>query len=64
MTDGYYLFTYLEIDPLGSVYGLSQRHDCNVSLWEKNGETVSLKRYWELNDFTGRKEVSWRFSRC
>lgn len=27
MTDGYYLFTYLEIDPLGSVYGLSQRHD-------------------------------------
>lgn len=61
MTDGYYLFTYLEIDPLGSIYGLSQRHDCNVSLWEKNGETVSLKRYWELERLTGRKEYRGAF---
>lgn len=56
MNDGFYISTYLEIDSLGNIKGLGQRHDHNISLWKKEGENVSLVHYWEFERLSGLKK--------
>lgn len=53
MKDGYYLSTYIEIDPLNHIIKTCARHDLNLSLWKKVGCTVSLVHYWELERLSG-----------
>lgn len=49
MNDGYYLSAYISIDKIGNLYSiLSNRHDMAIALWQKDGQNVELKRYWEL----------------
>lgn len=54
--DGYYLSTYLHIDPLSNLVGARIRHDHNMSLWKKNGNKVELIHYWEIERLTGLKK--------
>lgn len=61
MKDGYYLSTYLEIDPLCHALNTSRRHDFNVSLWLKQGFEISLVHYWELERVTRIKHHSRAF---
>ena len=46
MKDGYYLSTYLHIDPLANTLKFRIRHDQNMSLWKKEGEQIKLIHYW------------------
>lgn len=55
MKNGYYLSTYLHINKLGYLLDLQGRHDQNISLWKKEGDSVSLIHYWELERVTGIK---------
>lgn len=49
MENGYYLSAYISIDKIGNLYNLiSNRHDMAIALWNKDGEKISLVRYWEL----------------
>ena len=56
MKDGYYLSTYLHIDPLSRAIGWTHRHDQNMSLWRKSGDKLELTCYWELERVTGQKQ--------
>ena len=49
LKDGYYLSVYLCVNELGNLYHIfHNRHDYNVSLWEKSGQDIKLIHYWEL----------------
>ena len=48
MKDGYYLSTYMHIDPLCNLLKIMGRHDFNLSLWEKRGGKITLVHCWEL----------------
>lgn len=61
MIDGYYLSTYLHIDPLAYIYEVSLRHDQAIALWHKEGDHIKLVRYWELERKTGIKKHSISF---
>lgn len=50
----YYLSAYLAPPGLESILH-SQRHDHAVALWRRQGRTVELITYWELERFTGLK---------
>jgi predicted NodU family carbamoyl transferase len=56
MKDGYYLSTYAEINKIACLYDFGERHDQNISLWNKKGNMVTLIHYWELERLTGEKE--------
>lgn len=60
MKDGYYLSTYIDINPLLYTINkdkpISRRHDQNVSLWLKKSNTVSLIHYWEIERISGQKK--------
>lgn len=55
LTDGYYLSTYLEIDPVGNLFMYGQRHDQSIALWKVESEVVTLQHYWELERRSGYK---------
>ncbi|MGC4900469.1 carbamoyltransferase C-terminal domain-containing protein [Micromonospora echinospora] len=55
MRDGHYLATYLTPPGLAALHGVWQRHDNNISLWEKRGSRVSLLQHWELERISGMK---------
>jgi carbamoyltransferase len=55
--DAYYLSAY--VTPPGDRSVISPRHDHNVALWRRSGQTVELVRYWELERFSGQKHHSW-----
>lgn len=55
LDDGYYLSTYLEIDPVGNLFMYAQRHDQSIALWNVEGDTVTLVHYWELERRSGYK---------
>lgn len=61
MKDGYYLSTYLHIDPLANALKLRIRHDQNMSLWKKEGEQIQLVHYWELERTERLKQYSQSF---
>lgn len=56
MNNGYYLSAYIDINELASAYMVSERHDHSVSLWKKEGEQLTLVRYWELERISGYKQ--------
>lgn len=56
MKDGYYLSTYLYINPLAFLCKGELRHDQNISLWKKASNKVELVHYWELERVTGLKQ--------
>lgn len=55
MKNGYYLSTYLEINELGNLYHVSDRHDQNMSLWRVVNQQIELVHYWEMERVTGKK---------
>ena len=55
MRDGYYLSTYLHVDPLSAAVDWYHRHDQNMSLWKKEGNKISLIHYWDLERNSGIK---------
>lgn len=55
MRDGFYLSTYIHIDPVAYLYNFHIRHDQNISLWKKQGNKISLVHHWELERITGWK---------
>lgn len=55
MRDGYYLSTYLHVDPLSAALGWYHRHDQNMSLWKKKSNKISLIHYWDLERNSGIK---------
>lgn len=61
MKDGYYLSTYLHIDPLANTLKFRIRHDQNMSLWKKEGEQIKLIHYWELERTERLKQYSRSF---
>ncbi|MGA5691431.1 carbamoyltransferase C-terminal domain-containing protein [Cytobacillus pseudoceanisediminis] len=65
MRNGYYLSTYLHIDPLyhyiQSIDGeekslVCKRHDQNIALFYKDNNSINLVKYWELERISGIKE--------
>lgn len=56
MNDGYYLATYLHIDPIDHLLDTIVRHDQNMALFYKIGNSIELIHYWELERFSGKKE--------
>lgn len=56
MKDGYYLAAYIEVNPIGNIYGFAERHDQNISLWEKRENKIKLIHYWELERHSGEKK--------
>lgn len=60
MKDGYYLSTYIDINPLLYLikrdHPVSRRHDQNISLWKKECNTISLIHYWEIERISGQKK--------
>ena len=56
MRDGFYLATYLHIDPLAYLMKIRGRHDQNMSLWKKENNNIKLVHYWELERLTGLKQ--------
>lgn len=61
MKDGYYLSTYLSINPIANLYNIGIRHDQNISLWKLVNNDVELIHYWELERLTGYKQHSVSF---
>jgi carbamoyltransferase len=66
MKDGYYLSTYIHINPLANLMdeclsGVFVRHDQNISLWKKISSKIELIHYWELERITGRKHQGSAF---
>ena len=55
MKDGYYLAAYISVHNFAYTYDIKLRHDQNISLWEKQGATIRLIHYWELERLTGQK---------
>ncbi|HAU88421.1 MAG TPA: carbamoyltransferase [Lachnospiraceae bacterium] len=55
MRDGFYLSTYIHIDPIAYLYNFHIRHDQNISLWKKQGNKIILVHHWELERITGLK---------
>lgn len=55
MRDGCYLSTFLTPPGLPRLANVWLRHDTNISLWEKSGSAIRLRRYWELERLTGVK---------
>ena len=62
MKDGYYISAYLHIDEIAHLYHFHIRHDQNISLWRKNGESISLIHVWELERITGLKKCNRSFA--
>lgn len=56
MRDGFYLFCYIDINPLAYCLNLPMRHDQTISLFKKVGHNVRLVHYWELERLTGFKK--------
>jgi len=62
LKDGYYLSTYLQIDPVDHLLDMNfARHDQNVALFHKQGQRISLVRYWEIERLTGLKQHAYSF---
>lgn len=61
MKNGYYLSVYSDISTIGYLWGISKRHDHNISLWEKTDDNVALIHYWELERITGYKQHECAF---
>jgi hypothetical protein len=55
--DDYVLSCYLT--PPGVRAVLQSRHDQNISLWHRNGDSVELVRMWELERLSGQKHHHW-----
>jgi carbamoyltransferase len=53
----HYLSTYLM--PPGERAVISHRHDHNIALWRRSGQSIELVRYWELERFSGQKHHSF-----
>lgn len=56
MKNGYYLSTYMHIDPLAHTSENYYRHDHNFSLWKISGTSAQLIHYWELERITRIKQ--------
>ncbi len=56
MKDGFYLSTYLAVNPTARFLHLLSRHDDNMSLWYKDGNDIHLVEYYELERYSGKKE--------
>ncbi|MDQ3430749.1 MAG: carbamoyltransferase [Actinomycetota bacterium] len=54
--DGWYLSTYLTPPGIPRLLGVWPRHDNNVSLWRKEGDSVFLARNWEMERLSGLKQ--------
>ena len=55
MKDGYYLSVYTHIGEIAHLYDIGLRHDHNMSLWRKNGNSLEIVRYWEFERLSGFK---------
>ncbi|MDT0343929.1 carbamoyltransferase C-terminal domain-containing protein [Streptomyces sp. DSM 44938] len=55
--DDYALSCY--ISPPGVRSVLHSRHDQNISLWRRRGDSVELVRMWELERLSGQKHHHW-----
>lgn len=51
----YFLSIYAHVGRLESDYHLLRRHDQAIALWQLDGTSLSLQRYWELERLTGQK---------
>lgn len=56
MENGYYLSTYLHINPLAHTSENFYRHDHNMSLWKVQNNCADLVHYWELERITRIKQ--------
>jgi carbamoyltransferase len=56
LKNGYYLSTYLHIDPLDHLLDKIVRHDQNLALFKVTDDHVELIRFWELERISGVKE--------
>ena len=61
LKDGYYLFIYSEIDKIMNLLKASLRHDHNMALFYKDGDSVELIHHWEFERYTGYKHHSIAF---
>lgn len=61
MKNGYYLSTYVHIDPLCYIENVVMRHDQNMCLWYWEKPDLKLIHYWELERETGLKQHSRSF---
>lgn len=61
MKDGYYIAAFISVNRLAYLYDVKLRHDQNISLWEKEGEAITLVHYWELERLTGMKNCKKPF---
>lgn len=61
MKNGFYLSTYVFIDPLSHLTRCECRHDMNISLWEKRDNRIKLVHYWELERVSGEKNHKTSF---
>ena len=55
MEDGYYLSVYTHYGELAHLYDIGLRHDHNMSLWRKDGQSIQLVHYWEFERLSGLK---------
>ncbi|SDN48334.1 Predicted carbamoyl transferase, NodU family [Fictibacillus solisalsi] len=62
MRNGYYLSTYLHIDPIDHLLNKIVRHDQNLALFKKTNEHIELIRFWELERISGIKEHHQSFA--
>ena len=56
MKNGYYVSAYCCIDEAGCALGAQIRHDQAIALWELKETEVVLKKYWELERLTRKKQ--------
>ncbi len=61
MRDGYYISSFLAIGELQAALDIKLRHDQTVALWKKQGDSVALTAYWELERFSGWKQHTYTF---
>ncbi|MFC5407345.1 carbamoyltransferase C-terminal domain-containing protein [Cohnella soli] len=61
MKDGYYLSIYAHVDELTHLLEAHTRHDQNMALFRKEGENVTLVRFWELERFSRIKAHPYSF---
>lgn len=61
MEDGYYLSTYMHIDPEAHLHKLTYRHDQGMALFWKKSDKVELIQYWEFERISGLKKHDLSF---
>jgi len=61
MKDGYYLSVYTYINELVHLTRINLRHDQNMALWHKSGDSIKLVHYWEFERISGLKHHSLSF---